>query len=339
LSEIELRDAILRHALQLQRVAASQTADVEAILTQLEAELKALLQSNVLSEAGKREIQQIINEAEQRITPAYDEIAGVVDTHSIAVVVAERTVQALEDVYPVAITAPTAERLASLTKDVLIDGAPSSAWWARQADDTAFKFAAAVRQGVINGETNEQIVARVAGRGAEPGLLGIARRNARSLVRSSVMASANDARLATFRSNAKLIAGVRWLSTLDSHTCLTCAALDGASWDLEGEKINGTKLQFQSPPKHWSCRCVLSPIPKSFADLGFDVAEPSSGQRASSEGPIPSTTSFNDFLKRQSPAFIDKVLGAKRAEMFTQGKLTLTDLVSGTGRPIPLDAL
>lgn len=338
MSEIELRDAIIRHALQLQRLAAGQSAEADAILKELERELRALLASNVLSEAGKREINALIGEAVDVIHPAYAKIASSLDTHALALIVAEKTVAALEDVFPSA-TAPSAERLASLTSDVMIDGAPSSAWWDKQAEDTSFKFAAQVRQGVINGETNERIVQRIVGKGAEPGIMDVARRNARALVHSSVMSAANDVRLATFRKNARFISGVRWLSTLDSHTCLVCTALDGQAWDLSGAKLAGTEIEFTAPPKHWSCRCVISPIPKAFSDLDIDLDEASPGTRASSEGPVSSTTSFDDFLKRQSPHFVANTLGKRRAELFTDGKLTLSDLVSGTGRELTLDEL
>jgi SPP1 gp7 family putative phage head morphogenesis protein len=84
------------------------------------------------------------------------------------------------------------------------------------------------------------------------------------------MSAANDARLATYRKNAKLIEGVRWLSTLDSHTCIICAALDGQAWDLDGGKLKGTAVDFESPPAHFSCRCVISPIPKSLAEFGIN---------------------------------------------------------------------
>jgi hypothetical protein len=339
MSEIELRDAIIRHALQLQRLAAGQSGEADAILKELERELRALLNSNVLSEAGKAQINALIGEAVDAIHPAYAKIAASLDTHSLALIVAEKTVEAMNEVLPVDVVAPSPERLASLTKDVMIDGAPSSAWWDKQAEDTAFKFAAAVRQGVINGESNERVVARVVGTSGEPGILGLARRNARSLVHSSVMSAANDARLATFRRNARFIAGVRWLSTLDSHTCITCAALDGQAWDLNGTKLAGTEIEFTDPPKHWSCRCVLSPIPKAFADLGIDLDEASPGTRASSEGPVPSTTGFEEFLKRQPDTFVENTLGKRRAELFIDGKLTLSDLVSGTGRELTLEEL
>jgi hypothetical protein len=290
-SEIELRDAILRHALQLQRVSAGQQAEVEAILIDLEKQLRALLQSNVLSEQGKREIAALINQADEIIRPAYAKVASTTDTHALALIVADKTVEALEDVFPMAIGTPSAERLASLTKDVLIDGAPSSAWWEKQSEDTAFKFAAQVRQGVINGETNERIVARIVGRGGEPGIMSVARRSARALVHSSVKtqpttrASRPSERT---RGSSPGSAG----SHARQHVCPRCAALDGQSWDLDGNKLPGTKVEFVAPGIHWGDRCVLSPIPKTFADIGLDIPEPEAGERASSEGMVSATTTF-----------------------------------------------
>jgi hypothetical protein len=332
MSEIELRDAILRMALELQRLSAHEEAEAEAILRELTRDLQMLLQSRTLSEAGKREIEALAAEAESAINARYASIAGTLDTHGLVVMVSERTVEAMQGLG--AVKNLTAETLASLAKNVLIDGAPSAAWWDKQAEDTAFKFAAAVRQGIINGETNERIVARISGRAAEPGIMDVARRNARALVHSSIMSAANDARLATFRKNARFIKGVRWIATLDGHVCVRCAALDGQAWDLDGGKLAGTEVDFQSPPIHWNDRCVLSPIPKSEADTG-----PTIGARASSEGPVAASTTFQDFLKRQSPEFIERVLGKERAALFQAGKLTVRDLVSGTGRELTLEEL
>jgi SPP1 gp7 family putative phage head morphogenesis protein len=338
MSEIELQDAILRLALELQRLSGHEEAEAEAILRELERDLKMLLQSQTLSDAGKREIEELVREAEAAINARYATVSTIVDTHGLVVLVSEHTLEALQTIG--AARAVTAETLASLSKNVLIDGAPSKAWWDKQAEDTAFKFAAQVRQGVINGETNERIVGRIVGRAGEPGILDAAKRNARALVHSSVMSAANDARLATYRKNSRLIAGVRWLATLDGHVCPRCAALDGQAWDLDGNKLKGTKVEFQAPPIHWNDRCVLSPIPKSFRDLGIDIPEPTDeGMRASAEGPVHGATTFQDFLKRQSPSFIERVLGKERARLFMEGKITVRDLVSGTGRELTLEEL
>lgn len=339
MSEIELRDAILRHSLQILRVSAGEEAVVEEILRQLERDLRKMLESRSLNTAGRREIERLIREADEAIQPAYAAAAERVDTRTLAVIVAEHTVETLDELLPLTASMPTQETLNSLSKDVMIDGAPSSAWWKRQAEDTTWRFAAQVRQGVINGETNERIVQRIAGTRTEPGVMQIARRNARTLVHSSVMTAANEARLATFRQNGRLIAGVRWLSTLDGRTCRVCMALDGQAWDLDGDKLKGTRVAFEAPPKHFSCRCVLSPIPRAFKELGIDLDEPGGGTRASSMGPVPASTTFDEFLKRQSSAFVERVLGGERAALWRAGTITLRDLVSGTGRELTIEEL
>jgi hypothetical protein len=55
--------------------------------------------------------------------------------------------------------------------------------------------------------------------------------------------------------------------------------------------------RIQSPPIHWNDRCVLSPIPKSFRDIGLNIDEPTDeGQRASSLGPVAGGTTFEQFF-------------------------------------------
>lgn len=340
MSEIELQDAILRHALELQRLSGNEEARVIALLQALEDELKQLLASRTLGEATKKQIEALVADAHKAIDGSYAQIAGSMDAHGIVMLVADRTVEAMQEAFDGA-SHPTAETLRSLSKDAMIDGAPSSAWWEKQAEDTAFKFAAQIRQGVINGETQERIVGRIFGRNGEPGIMEVSRRNARALVHSAVMSAANSARLATYRKNGRFTAGIRWLSTLDSHTCLQCAALDGASWDMDGEPIKGTTLDLQFPPAHWNCRCVISPIAKGLNDIfgaGLDEMIAAKSMRASKDGPV-KDQGFDAFLQRQTPEYIARVLGTKRAELYRAGKLTLRDLVSGTGRPLTIEEL
>lgn len=338
MSEAPLQDAIIRQALELQRLSAGDEARALQIMAELERELTALLATD-LDRATKRQIEALLKDAQQAIAASYTGIGGVVDTQGIMVVVAENTVRVLAENLPSA-TVPSIERLNSLAKDVMIDGAPASAWWARQSQDVAWRFAREVRQGVIEGATQEQITARIFGRGDEVGFFEASRRNVRQLVHSSVMTAANRARLETFRKNSKHVAGVRWLATLDSHTCMTCAALDGSTWDLDGEPTGDTTLAFQMPPAHFSCRCVASPVPKSLSSIfpGMDEAIANASRRASANGPVKART-FADFLDNQPPAFVAEVLGVRRADLWRQGKITLRDLVSGSGRELTLDQL
>jgi len=331
MNETELADAIIRHAIELHRLSAGEESRAETILRELEVELRALLNSRELSAANKREIEAIIKQAREAIASRYINIAGVVDTQGVIQHVAERTVAAIEASVPsLTFSAPSIETLRSLAKSVLIDGAPSAAWWAKQSDDTAFRFATIVRKGRLNNETNEQIVRKVVG---EDGVMGLSRRNARSLVHSSVMTAANQARIAVYGKAFRN--GFRWMATLDSHTCQTCANLDSKEWDQDGKAV-GHKQELRFPPAHFACRCVASPRPISFNEkygvTGADEAMARVGGRPSSAGIQKSGTTFNDFLKRQSPEWVNEWMGKKRAGMYMAGKLTLTDLVTKGGR-------
>ena len=146
------------------------------------------------------------------------------------------------------------------------------------------------------------------------------------------MREANDRRLATFRKNSSIIKGVRWLGTLDTHCCAACGALDGATWDLDGKSLGDHAFHFHAPPLHPECRCVLSPVPKSFRDIGLDIDEPEAGQRASCEGPVNGATTFQDFLARQSLDVVRRVLGEDRADLFLSGQLALRDLIASDCR-------
>lgn len=341
MSELELADAIIRHSLELQRLSAHDEAEALAIMQQLEAELRQLLASQQLTEAGKREINELVKAAEKAISSRYNDISAAVDTRGIMLMVADRTVETLREVIPAA-SFPSAARIASLSSDILIDGAPSSAWWERQSEQTAFEFAREVRQGVLLNETQEQIVTRIVGRRGEPGIMDTARRHVRSLVHSSVMTAANQARLETYRKNSRHMRGLRWLATLDSHTCQQCAALDGSAWNLDGEPLDGTTVDFQLPPAHFACRCIASPLPKSLDAIlgvsGIDARLESTRTRASKDGPTRSVR-FDDFLKRQDRGFVEEMLGARRADLYLTGKITLRDLISGTGRPLSLSEI
>jgi hypothetical protein len=84
---------------------------------------------------------------------------------------------------------------------------------------------------------------------------------------------------------------------------------------------------------------VLVPIIKTFRTLGLDVDEPKPGQRAAQGGPVAARTSFAQFLERKGKAFQDETLGPGRAQLWRDGKLTLTQLLDLQGNPLSLKQL
>lgn len=98
-------------------------------------------------------------------------------------------------------------------------------WMEELEADTAVKIRDAVRLGIIQNETTDQIVRRIRGtraNGYKDGLLAISRRNAQAIVRTAVSHTATVARNAVYEANNELLKGEQWHSTLDSRTTPQC---------------------------------------------------------------------------------------------------------------------
>jgi len=335
-------DLILQHQLDLLRLEAGTRARIMRLLTDMQAELTAKLMRGNLTEFGKARLQTLLKQATSTIDDYYVRIAGEMDTtlRGVADITAARTADTLGTVI-VSLDAglPTETFLTRLVSNSLIMGAPSAEWWGKQETDTAFRFANAVRQGVAQGETNEQIAARVAGspRKGIPGIMDTTRANARSLVHTSIQAVANESRVETFRQNADVIESLVWLATLDGNTCPEiCGPRDQLEYTVEDQEPIDHNLDWEGGPGaiHWGCRCAATVKIKPIAGLDLPV-----GQRASSEGPVSARTNFQSFLDRQDAAWQDEVLGPGRAKLYRAEKLTLNQLLSFEGSPLSLEKL
>lgn len=336
-----LADEILHHTLNLFRLSASEVAATIKRLKEMEARLIKELAAPLLSDSGRRQINSILKNSNEIIDDYYHGIETDFAVPDLAKTVADATANSLEVALGVeAASVPTQAFFDALQGNILIGssdtagGSSMAAYWQAQSTAMQFKYAAQVRQGISNAETNGQIIARVAGSRALPGIMEIAKRDAASLVQTSVQAVANAARLATFRKNSDVVLGVEQISTLDSHTSLICLAYSGATWDLDGNPIEGTVLPFLGgPPRHFNCRSVLVGISRD------PLFRRMAGTRASDVGQVDDKITFDQFLKNKSQSYVDEMLGKGRADLWRNGKITLKDLVNGQGRPLSLEEL
>ena len=314
-------DAGIELQIDLMRVAASVRSDVVAILKKLGRELVAKVAGEKLTEWSKARIAKQLAEVRATIRDYYAQVAetSISASDDVARVAAAVTVSGL----PSGALLPSEAVLERLAGNAVVQGAAQGAWWAKQDADLTFRFSQAVRQGIASAETNQQIVQRVRQ------VIDISRKNAATLVQTSVATVANDARMAVYDANQDIIKRYRALATLDTNTCLVCAPLDGKEWEKDGTPI-GHSFPLPVYPKHPTCRCLLL--------ARVTTGEPGGG-RATAGGPVKASTTFDDWLARQSPEKVDEILGKERAELYKAGKLTLDDLVNGNGRPLTLKQL
>jgi hypothetical protein len=234
-----------------------------------------------------------------------------------------------------AVRVAPAELLRGLVANAQIVGVPLNDWWSRQADSLTQSFAQQMRLGVAQGDTLDQLIRRVRGTRAnsfKDGIMETTRRQAAALVRTSVNAIGNQARTAVYEANADLITAEVHSSTLDSRTTLQCSARDGKAWDMATKApIGGHSVPYQVPPIHVGCRSVLLPR------IGQGVRIP--GQRASADGPVPASQTFETWLRGKTNAEQSEILGPGRARLWREQKLTLSQLLDFRGDPLSLEEL
>lgn len=315
-------DAAVELQLDILRASEGTSAGVLRILRQLERELVGAIADADLTDWSRTRIERQLRESRALIVQYYDRVAvqSIADTDDIARVAAAVTSASMGS----AAVLPVPAVLDRLASNAVIQGAAQGQWWAKQADDVAFKFSTAVRQGIAAAEANQQIVQRVRE------VMQVSKANAAALVQTSTATIANDARQAVFDANEDIVLRYRAVATLDTHTCTTCAPLDGLEWTKAGTPVGGHKFPRPTYPLHFNCRCLLIPVV---------LDGPPGGKRASTDGPVDASLTFDKWLERQTPERQNDILGPGRADLYRKGTITLSDLVTGRGRPLTIEQL
>lgn len=350
----QISDYFTAHALDLLRLEAGQRKRVRAFLVKLEMEIVDLLKAidptePVRQAYRQRRLENLLEQVRGSIRGSYRSIntTMVGELQELADIEASLVGRAINGSVGFQLATETISRnqLVAIVDATLIQGAPTTEWWSRQAGDVFERFTDEVRKGMALGETNSQIVQRIRGgvRNGErlPGIMDITGRNADRLVRSSVQGIANEARELGYRQNADILKGVQWAATLDMRTTTMCMVRDGKMYDAVTHEPIGHEIPWGEGPGriHWSCRSSSVPVTKSWRELGFDMDDLPPSTRASMDGQVPADQTFEDWLKKQSAARQDESLGAGRAELWRDGKIAFKDLLDQNGRELSLEEL
>ncbi len=168
-----------------------------------------------------------------------------------------------------------------------------------------------IRMGHAQGKTNREMVQQVIGTRAgsfQDGILQTTRRNASTVVRTSVQHVASAVRNDVWVKNKDVVKGYEWLSTLDSVTSKQCQSLDGQEFELGKGPV---------PPIHPNCRSTTTAV----LDSKFDFLD-EGATRSAKGGPVDADTTYFGWLNDQDEKTQVDVLGAKRAKLFQDGGLS-----------------
>ena len=230
---------------------------------------------------------------------------------------------------------PPEGAMSAILNTSLIEGASIGAWLKDLEASQAFDVERAVKLGMTLGETNAQLANRL------KSTMELSMRNAQTIVRTATATVANQARMEFMEANNEVIKGWEWNSTLDGRVRKEHADRDGATWNLDKDGINakGKKYPFRYTPYGWNCRCQIVPVLKSWKELGIDEEEVPVGTRSSLDGYVSQDITFDKWLKTKSSEFQKEYLGAGRYELYSKGKITLSDLINQKGRYLSIKEL
>lgn len=263
----------------------------------------------VLAGSGEREVGRAMRE----IWAAQIETGVEVFEHAIP-----------EDILAhISLVRPNPLLLDVTSTDVL--GQSLSRWWDIAEARILDAVETQINLGSLQGLDMSQMISRIAR------LMNIERAKAEVFTRTAVQTASNEAQALLYNANRDILSGVEWTATLDRRTCPVCGSLDGRVWRFGKDYDSRPR-----PPAHPRCRCALSPVTKSWAELAgkkpsLQGAAPSA--RASMDGFVPEGVAYEKWLRGQPRAVIDDVLGKGRASRFAAGEPLSTFARHGSYRP------
>ncbi|MBA3761981.1 MAG: minor capsid protein [Chthoniobacterales bacterium] len=205
-----------------------------------------------------------------------------------------------------------------------IQGLKLGEWFDAQARTMSLETKRIIQQGLIEGKGPLDVARRImaSDKTQGPVLVRRARNEARAVTRTAFTAVQNDAAIKSYENLPESISNSYvFMAIRDNRTSAQCRAADSRVFRYDDPK----RLV---PPLHISCR-------SSTRALILDA----NGKPVESPKSPHSFGSYAEWLKTQTPAEQDRILGKQQAEWWRNGKMTLADAVDADGRTLSLSAL
>lgn len=337
----ELFDATVKQQISHWRYGTKVTRDIMALINRADKEITDKIITKTDGTVTKQRLEALLKEIRTTLQETYNEAGAELKQQMLdfAGVQTEATAAMIATQLPVSynIAQASAEQLAAIVNTAPITVGADK----KLLLEEIFKSLAAgkeemirgaIRMGMVEGETIDQMVRRLKGTRAnqyKDGALEVSRRHAETMTRTIVNHTSNQAMQATYKNNAEVVKGWVFTATLDGSTSLTCRALAGTVWPIGEGPI---------PPRHISCRSIAVPELKSWREMGIDLDELPPGMRASKDGPVSADISMDSWMRTQSKADIVDMLGPSRAKLFQEG-MKITSFTDRKGIVYTLEEL
>jgi SPP1 gp7 family putative phage head morphogenesis protein len=372
----ELYDETIRHAVQVQRFSLGEIKRLLPILEKSERQVAARLADRLSGVAGRGRgeystarlasiLDQVRDIRQKAIARLKDQLTETLVEKSKEEAEAEAV--RIQGAVPVelSLVSVPAETLRGVVTRSPFGGDILRNWFRKLEAADRNRMREAIQQGLVQGETVEQITRRV-----RDSVFAGSRRDATAVVRTAINHTSNIARDELWKANADLITGLRWTATLDGRTTAICRSRDGRIFPVD----SGPR-----PPAHFNCRSVMVAVvdgaeavgsrpfvrddrtgekrQKDFRKEARSQLRSELGRGATSDeirtranrlrksfykdnvGQVPAATTYQEWLKRQPAKFQDEILGRTKGALFRRGGLTLDRFVDRQGAELNLKEL
>lgn len=205
-----------------------------------------------------------------------------------------------------------------------IQGLKIGEWFKAQANTMSLEARRIIQQGLIEGKGPLDVARRIVASDKTQGpvLVRRARNEAKAITRTTFTAVQNDAAAKSYDGMPDSISGsYRYVAVRDSRTSAICRALDGTIYRYDDPRR-------RMPPTHVQCRSTILPI----------ILDGNGKPIESTKAPH-TFASYAEWLRSQSVATQNSILGPTRAEWWRSGKMTLADAIDSDLRVLTLPQL
>ncbi|QOW49494.1 phage head morphogenesis protein [Acinetobacter sp. YH12138] len=335
-----LLDALTQHQAYLYRASSQNVNDLIKVFDKLsneqllklgdllenltESERKALQGLNFSSKAkASRNIEEIKATLNEWFSSLNTELPEIFEQSAIALAVYEAS-------YTVALMGETlqvdGEKLYQKAKKVPFSGGQLVDYlFADIAATLRKKVESAIRDGISQGQTNQQIVQRIKGRKAldyKDGLL----KSSRESIERQVRTARSHISTATYIDTYKALGYeyVKVVATLDGRTCEYCASIDGDVFSID----DPLRPRF---PVHPNNRTTYMPCNKDGEIGGLrpfvmderKVKDIPKDERKHLIGQLDANTSFKEFFEQSDEFFQRTWLGKSKYELYKKGEYSI----------------
>lgn len=325
-----LLDATIRRQLITRRAAEKIVRDILAELKVLDIRTINLLRNALGEELVDSVLKKILEERKQFIERTVREQVTVMVTEMNAIEI-EHEDSLWEEILGAAILALFLLRpkiRTTGTTDVL--GTDLKDWFRRLADDDSSRIVAAIRNGLRQELSTDQIV-----RSISSSVLINTQRNVRTIIETAISTERERVREAAWSPliEGGYIRALRWTAVLDSRTSDICRSRDGALTPVGNWPLPPGSRRLEPPgarpPAHPKCRSTMTPV------LGDNIR----GLSPELIGSAAPRMSYDEWLRQQPPDIQDKVLGPTRGNLYRLGGLKVHEFSDASGELLSLEQL